>query len=181
MARIDGEGVRGVLNDWDHAARVGDNGESLRSTAHARTGTWPFIALDLLVEDPPPHLYRHDLESFFYILIWAAAHFRLADSVQSKVAPALHRWTQDLETANESKELFLLGNRHFINTCNKCVQPDFNGLYQSWITPLWALFNHAFHERDRQGVSTSLDPTLGITYEKFMEAIGQRLDANTST
>ena len=41
-----------------------------------RTGTSPFMAIDLLVLDPPPlHKYRHDLESFFYIYMCAAATF----------------------------------------------------------------------------------------------------------
>ncbi|KAH9829142.1 uncharacterized protein C8Q71DRAFT_791354 [Rhodofomes roseus] len=41
-----------------------------------RTGTGPFMALDLLREgDPPIHKYRHDLESFFYGYIYFAAAY----------------------------------------------------------------------------------------------------------
>ncbi|KAG6825926.1 hypothetical protein H0H93_016962, partial [Arthromyces matolae] len=61
--------VRGVLNDWDMASYLEENGEIEYSDATRRTGTIPFMACDLLVDhEPPPHLYRHDLESFFYIL-----------------------------------------------------------------------------------------------------------------
>ncbi|KAH9828630.1 uncharacterized protein C8Q71DRAFT_728537 [Rhodofomes roseus] len=41
-----------------------------------RTGTGPFMAMDLLrVSDPPIHKYRHDLESFFYAYIYFAATY----------------------------------------------------------------------------------------------------------
>ncbi|KAF5383654.1 hypothetical protein D9615_003841 [Tricholomella constricta] len=63
-----------ILHDWDLASDVEENDETLPSTATHRIGTIPFMAIDLLVENrrPPPHLFRHDLESFFYVLIWAA-------------------------------------------------------------------------------------------------------------
>ena len=41
-----------------------------------RTGTGPFMAIDLLLQDPPPpHRYRYDLESFFYLYACVAATF----------------------------------------------------------------------------------------------------------
>ncbi|KAJ6454024.1 hypothetical protein C8R47DRAFT_920698, partial [Mycena vitilis] len=33
------------------------------------TGAGPYLAADLLVSPLPKHLYRHDLESFFYVLV----------------------------------------------------------------------------------------------------------------
>ncbi|KAH8082026.1 hypothetical protein BXZ70DRAFT_959636 [Cristinia sonorae] len=42
-----------------------------------RTGTGPFIALDILLYNHAPiHLYRHDLESFFWVLVWFVATFK---------------------------------------------------------------------------------------------------------
>ena len=39
-----------------------------------RTGTGPFMALDLLRDGSVPlHVYRHDLESFFYVLVYVCA------------------------------------------------------------------------------------------------------------
>lgn len=41
-----------------------------------RTGTGPFMALDLLqYEQVLTHLYRHDLESFYWLLVWFVAGF----------------------------------------------------------------------------------------------------------
>lgn len=62
----------GVLNDFDLASVV----DPLRivKTGFERTGTMPFMALDLLrgvgFEGKFPRHYRHDLESFCWVFIW---------------------------------------------------------------------------------------------------------------
>ncbi|KAJ6586748.1 hypothetical protein B0H10DRAFT_2442670 [Mycena sp. CBHHK59/15] len=63
---IDGK-VYGVLNDFDLALRLNDEPPS---TSKQRTGTKSYMAIDLLVPEPPYHLYRHDLESFLYVLVF---------------------------------------------------------------------------------------------------------------
>ncbi|KAF9071408.1 hypothetical protein BDP27DRAFT_1322081 [Rhodocollybia butyracea] len=58
--------VHGVLNDFDHAIR----NDVLRSPSSHRTGTAPYMAIDILRTSPPPiHQYRHDLESLYYVLV----------------------------------------------------------------------------------------------------------------
>ena len=42
--------------------------ETTEQRPRYRTGTGPFMALDLLATTKVVHRYRHDLESFFYIL-----------------------------------------------------------------------------------------------------------------
>lgn len=36
----------------------------------------PFLAIERLSLQPPPHMYRHDLESFFWVLWWIVVHFK---------------------------------------------------------------------------------------------------------
>ena len=51
-------------------------GEEQNERQNLRTGTVPFMALDLLTYDQVPrHLYRHDLESFFYVLVLFIAKY----------------------------------------------------------------------------------------------------------
>ncbi|KAF9071409.1 hypothetical protein BDP27DRAFT_1322083, partial [Rhodocollybia butyracea] len=68
MYRYESDGsIHGVLNNFDHAIRT----DVLRSpSSHQRTGTAPYMAIDILRTSPPPiHLYRHDLESLYYVLV----------------------------------------------------------------------------------------------------------------
>ncbi|KAJ7029047.1 hypothetical protein C8F04DRAFT_963313, partial [Mycena alexandri] len=70
--RIDGK-VYGVLNDFDLSLHLG---KEPRSTSKHRTGTEPYMAIDLLVtEPPPPHRYRFDLESFFYVIAYVVCQY----------------------------------------------------------------------------------------------------------
>lgn len=56
--------IYGALNDWDLSSLDVPN----RTIEHERTGTIPFMAIELL-SSSPVHLYRHDLESFFWLLV----------------------------------------------------------------------------------------------------------------
>jgi len=60
-------GVIGMLIDLDLAKELGSG----RSGARCRTGTMEFMAIEVLLN--VDHTYRHDLESFFYVLIWQCA------------------------------------------------------------------------------------------------------------
>src|SRR5713101_156777 len=62
-----------ILNDLDLAGRVEVEGEVSHATARHRTGTLPFMALELLEEQSTRHRLRHDLESLFYVAVWWAA------------------------------------------------------------------------------------------------------------
>ncbi|EEH32994.2 hypothetical protein PAAG_04047 [Paracoccidioides lutzii Pb01] len=64
-------GHSGMLIDLDLAKDVGSG----RSGARHWTGTMEFMAIEVLLNID--HTYRHDLESFFYMLIWQCAHHGL--------------------------------------------------------------------------------------------------------
>src|ERR1700730_7139279 len=90
---VDPTTKRGVLNDWDlsYYCRSGlDTGCVVRG--ESRTGTFPFMALDLLSEEAwrgnLQRLYRHDLEGFIWILPWAFLQFE----GKELTIPALEAW-----------------------------------------------------------------------------------------
>ncbi|KAG6004296.1 hypothetical protein E4U21_001193 [Claviceps maximensis] len=60
-------GFKGMLIDLD-LAKIRDSGPS---GARHRTGTMQFMAVEVLRKID--HTYRHDLESFFYVLLWMCA------------------------------------------------------------------------------------------------------------
>ncbi|MCJ1425542.1 hypothetical protein MMC29_003442 [Sticta canariensis] len=61
------DGFTGMLIDEDLAKEIG----SERSGARHQTGTMEFMAIQVLQR--VAHSYRHDLESFFYVLLWICA------------------------------------------------------------------------------------------------------------
>ncbi|KAG2075856.1 hypothetical protein BDR04DRAFT_1068788 [Suillus decipiens] len=66
----------GVLNDYDLSSLADDPGPR----GNERTGTVPFMALDLLTEEGQrgevKHLYRHDLESFIWCFAWISLRYK---------------------------------------------------------------------------------------------------------
>ncbi|KAJ7225847.1 hypothetical protein GGX14DRAFT_348735 [Mycena pura] len=74
----------GVLNDLDLVIEMNTD---LLPTSKQRTGTKPFMARDLLCDNlqgnPTPHLYRYDLESLFYVLVFLTTHYDNGEEIQS--------------------------------------------------------------------------------------------------
>lgn len=67
--------IVGVLNDFDLVSQVVAVGAEEPSSKH-RTGTKPFMAIELLSDLPCLHKYRHDLESLFYVILWHTHRFQ---------------------------------------------------------------------------------------------------------
>jgi serine/threonine protein kinase len=102
MLRKEGDKVYGVLNDLDLAISA-----DIKSTSSKqRTGTKPFMAIDLLPPDPLVHVYRHDLESMFYVLVWITSRFHDGEEIAD--AP-LQEWAdQGGATLVDKKHSFIL-------------------------------------------------------------------------
>ncbi|KAH7891055.1 hypothetical protein F5I97DRAFT_1964440 [Phlebopus sp. FC_14] len=95
--------VVGVLNDFDLAS-LGDG-----VTGTERTGTVPFMALDLLTEKAlrgeVKHLYEHDAESFIWVLTWISLRYSNGQPMRNK---ALDQWLiVDAVRCGQQKSAFL--------------------------------------------------------------------------
>ena len=60
------DSVVGVLNDWGLATVL----SSSATPNTDRTGTIPFMALQLLSGERVVHMFRHDAESFIWLFLW---------------------------------------------------------------------------------------------------------------
>ncbi|KAF8494313.1 kinase-like domain-containing protein [Russula emetica] len=62
----------GLLIDWDLSKVIVRDDEHSGSTARqqTRTGTWQFMAAELIERPKIRHTFSHDLESFFWVLMW---------------------------------------------------------------------------------------------------------------
>ena len=167
--------VNGVLLDFDNASPVDHNGDVITSGAQQRTGTAPFMAYDLLSTEHPPHLYRHDLESFLYFLVWAATHFDLPNKRRLPISPELGKWNAEVESqfekAKNSKYHFLMSMSGATSVWAEC-RPEFKPLLKTWVQPLRNLFKEVFRKFD-DGEAEDIKTCDGlITFETFMKALG---------
>ena len=93
MYRIgDDEEIYGVLMDYDLSSWTKDLTNNYTKTSQQRTGTPPFMAYELL--DPQTnvlHLYRHDLESLFYIMLILATSYEIEAPTKTKSGGLLAR------------------------------------------------------------------------------------------
>lgn len=88
MLRKEGSNVYAVLNDLDRAINADIQGQPSKES----TGTMPFMAVDLLEKPPTVHMYRHDLESLFYVLVWITSRFHKGKEIEK---PPLEHWDND--------------------------------------------------------------------------------------
>ncbi|CAL1698620.1 unnamed protein product [Somion occarium] len=161
--RLNDGSVMGVLSDWDlstkkdgqlvknastapvaidpiaDASRSDAEGDmdALLTQVRYRTGTGPFMALDLLVAtETPLHLYRHDLESFFYVMVWFSAVF----NPKTHELGYLEAWEQSsLKVIGTAKKDFLKESDEFERILRN-VHHSFLPLISSWLSPLYEDF-----------------------------------------
>ncbi|CAA7266418.1 unnamed protein product [Cyclocybe aegerita] len=174
--------VRGILNDFDLGSELNEHGEIVSSNANHRTGTPSFMATDLIkvqIEGSPipaTHHYRYDLESFFYVLIWACTQYTLSpDGPKLKPTPkCLQKWN-DLQEASNHKGAFFFYDQ--VVHVEKTVLPHFVSVWNDWVLPLYDMFLAAFKSipsiRSLKYVEYDHATCNGqITFKTFVEAMG---------
>ena len=80
--------ISGVLSDFDLSIPVERMTNS--PSSKQRTGTKPYMAIDLLQHPPPTHLYRHDLESLFYVIVILTSRYHEGRELTEN--PPLQAW-----------------------------------------------------------------------------------------
>ncbi|PBK72017.1 hypothetical protein ARMSODRAFT_1017003 [Armillaria solidipes] len=108
--------LRGVLNDFDLSSFRDDTGTS----SVEYTGTLPYMAYELFDDDengnPPKHLYRHDLESIFYVVLLLCCRCELVTAQKSSEHEILVR----TKVHSEFDEWYRLG-RDSLLMASKCA------------------------------------------------------------
>ncbi|KAK0474731.1 hypothetical protein EDD18DRAFT_1298695 [Armillaria luteobubalina] len=77
--------VCGVLNDFDLSSFY----PLLESSSLHRTGTAPYMSRDLLKPADVAHLYRHDIEALFYVLMMLCCRYEIGLSDKKPVIQKL--------------------------------------------------------------------------------------------
>ena len=96
------DSVAGVLNDWDLAKVL----SSSATPNTDRTGTIPFMALDLLSGERVVHMFRHDAESFVWLFLWVCGCSE--GSTREVLAAPYKVWRKlDMLACQEKRRAFL--------------------------------------------------------------------------
>ncbi|KAF5313654.1 hypothetical protein D9611_010165 [Ephemerocybe angulata] len=194
VLHLNGE-TEGILKDWDTSlipkvlARL--------SHTYIPAGTPTFMARELLAPfvSNPTHWYRHNLEAFFYILVWAAVHYDMELKTRDEdVHPSLRYWalnendaSYNLQSIAISKLTFVVpGISHPATLAFRFIRrkPGFEPLLEEWILPLRKLLNKARKSieeglvESEEGLVESTPQydhsTCGgqLTFETFMATLG---------
>lgn len=164
----------GVLIDWDN---IDQGSEASNPTL---ISSEPYLAIDYLLAKPWGHLYRYELESFVYILVWAATHYNLkAKTRTERVHKSLTQWiTGASSDRGKEKEFFVrIKNGSARNDWHDTVGEDFEPLADSVIEPLLDLLSGGYADKPNRKKALQVDYdyiTCGghITFKTFMERIG---------
>ena len=138
-------------------------------------GPYGFLATELLARNTK-HYYRHDLESFFYLLIWACVHYDLKDKHHDLVNPyeGIKGWLYE-DTAERTKVRLIHDWDAFLRI-ESLVKADFQNLFSEWVVPLRKLFQMALESIPDNPVEEGYDLRTCngmLTFEAFMDAIGE--------
>ncbi|THH27423.1 hypothetical protein EUX98_g6754, partial [Antrodiella citrinella] len=180
---------------WSVKEDMVEEARKRHKAGYYRTGTGPFMACDLLRLGPTPrHLYRHDLESFFWVFVWFCIVFNPIEHTVS-IIPAWH--SSNLLNVGSAKVLFLTDtleyNRLFARThadyrpvVDTCIYRLRFGLWGAWkastnereVKEQYILaLKHATGPEDDFVIDASTRLTLArtavrdlVTYDHFMKA-----------
>ncbi|KIL63961.1 hypothetical protein M378DRAFT_198649 [Amanita muscaria Koide BX008] len=175
----------GIVSDWDLASLIDDKGAIILSHTKHRTGTIPFMSKELLDQDLPAHKYWNDLESFLYILFWAAVHFDLEKHTVLPTHELLKSWNHDdLSICSGQKKLFFAHWKE--SGYYDLVRPE-NARLVDWIIALKKLFSDTYSnvQVGQKEIFDSKTCDLfthrpvelfeqKITFRSFMAAIGRQ-------
>jgi hypothetical protein len=160
--RADGR-IYGVLNDFDLAVYWNKR----REPSKQRTGTKPYMAIDLLDNMHVPHLYRHDLESFFYVIVWIVRRYHDGKEIED---PPLQKWT-DLGGRELQNEKF-----RFLHQEMPDPTPKFTGLVDC-IYDMQEAFRRGFNARSEYLLNCQRAKRTGLSIPHFN---GETLDDHVS-
>jgi len=172
--------VYGVLTDYDLSSWASSLKTDYTKTSQQRTGTPPYMAHELLAGASDTHLYRHDVESLFYIMLLTCARhqFDRRDEVKLPVVmregtPPYQKWFNqcDYDTLGSIKESFFTRMKPIE------LSPSFEDI-RTWLEEVQYLFAEGFelkagHARRKRRIQLAPfdDETLGgnVDYSSFIE------------
>ena len=145
--------VYGVLTDFDLSSFTAHLGSDYTKTSQQRTGTPPYMAYGLLRGSDTFHLYRHDVESLFYIILILTTRYEIRASKKGEEGGLQKR--QGLDTLpydlwfNQPSYVALASfKQNFLMTSsNLDLSPEFED-FSGWLEDLRRSFRKGVRSED---------------------------------
>ncbi|KAI0648622.1 hypothetical protein C8Q79DRAFT_904359 [Trametes meyenii] len=176
----------GILHDFDYSSmtlsppEVGNPAELENSLLYPlelsseienvaefkeRTGTYYFIALELMNPglQAPAHLIRHDLESFFWVLVWIVLR---------------HTNHDDPEGMKSCGAVFPYGNDRRATDCKTAWVNRFPAVKVKENEPLSVLLDKFGHLVDHATKGPRHGPQIPLTYDAILQVFDEVLARN---
>ena len=142
--------VYGVLTDYDLSSWTKDLKDDYTKTSQQRTGTPPYMAQELLNGASTTHLYRHDLESLFNVMLLMCARHKFG-RVQDKATGeslqvVMRKDERPYQAWFDEQDYLKLGDlKAAFLTFAKPIElsPCFKDFYE-WLLPLQLQFSDGF-------------------------------------
>lgn len=159
----------GVLIDFDHSTRVAADDGSPILVKPRVTGTPPFLAMDALRETPPPKPYfRHDLESFLYVLVYILTHHDEQGNEDPSITELDH-WEYESYSEISRHKLSFLSRPHRLRYLPRKAKVQ---LKDTWVPKLARLFRLGYAARndyfDEMGI---LEGPTDVEYLQTIERL----------
>ncbi|KAF9643991.1 hypothetical protein BDM02DRAFT_3122635 [Thelephora ganbajun] len=176
--------VYGVLTDYDLSSWTKDLKTDYTRTSEQRTGTPPYMAQELLKGTSTTHLYRHDVESLFYIMLLMCGrhtfgYVKEGTREETKRQVVMRKGDLPYEDWFEAPSYATLGSlkgSFFPDTQDIHLSPPFEGL-RAWLQSLQFNFSEGFTLKSSSaGEAIPFDDeTLGgyIHYSSLIEPLHQ--------
>lgn len=115
--------------DCDHSHPFKVHHPHHRSVVREIAGTIPFVSIDLLTKKKTPvHTYQHDLESFFFLLVY----FCVCHDPDYHTMGRIREWEDDdLVGAGKVKAEFLIDKEKFWAKCDG-AHSEYREVLKSW-------------------------------------------------
>ncbi|KAF9643615.1 hypothetical protein BDM02DRAFT_3123168 [Thelephora ganbajun] len=143
--------VYGVLTDYDLSSWTKDLKTDYTRTSEQRTGTPPYMAQELLKGTSTTHLYRHDVESLFYIMLLMCGrhtfgHVKERAGKETKRQVVMREGNRPYEDWFDAPSYALLGKNKssfFLDIEDIELSPAFED-FRTWLQSLQIAFSKGF-------------------------------------
>ncbi|EEB89019.1 hypothetical protein MPER_12938 [Moniliophthora perniciosa FA553] len=157
-----------ILNDYDLASLMDPGTEVPERQGYERTGTRPFMALELLgaegVAGQTQRRYRHDLESFYWVLVWVGACVQDGKEILTERYAEMGVGTY--AEVHKKKCSLLMSSGSYSTTEDYAFLYDVIGAWIAWWRTFQGNMETAVYQQRRHGIPVKEEPA-----EYFVNAL----------